>query len=1363
MYINRASHLQPQRHTTPVHRPASMNPTESAAPVDTATLHRAAAEPPPGSRALAETGMQTAQIAAFGIFGAAGDEEQEISQRVDRLEQKGIKFERKGRFLFWLGDWKNSEAKHTKKYIRKGKEERLRAIRKKAGDRGRPIQVNSLEDLRELDAFYGAKAPEALSHPKLARVLADLDENGVQLISGRNDYYYYGNDAGPYGAYNFLTDDAKSMDELSARVGEQSWQLTQPEDAYMVAYLQNLVEADQLQRPDQARLLKRLTQSGYTLSSGDAFESYKQLGDKLKVEEIEVSFHEAPLGKISAEDVKDPKDLYVKLSGQKQRVEGFEKVYGERALEAWGTIQKYDSPQPFTERVQALTELYQAEVEQPDALFGAVVGEAGSLTENTSRAVKVAKALEEATGEKAAVALAEAKKAEDFDTFVEVLGWVQDGPTATRALQLSAHEGAEKAPIYREFIRRSLEAEGVENAVALDALENLNQKGTFMEDAGMVLALLQANPTEEAIETYNFIHEQVEAKEREPFVSMYEAHPELKAVTNSWNQVKAAGAEAWVKLYQASGENAVETADEAFKLLPAPEEADHLSILLSVNRGDLKVAQEQWQTVKKSNDPETLYQLIEATGSYEGGQAARNHLKGIQDQRPFEERRTALIHLLNGADKDLSQAIRDYRYLTAVASGSLDEAAATYQRLLKATVQTDAKLAMAALYQAPPQPDSATSSDSLARALEAVGNFGHARPVWESLEEPGADRKARVELLEKVGTLCKGRIAALIYQGMLTTPLTGRTEAALTELTKSLGRTEIRPEGSWDRREVPGYGEVWTDSPEGNYQRNTDDALTSEVMDLSQLQGCKAQFQLSRDLATDDDRLVLEARRPSSEWKHVNSWGGREDWKKIEADLSAYDGGPAQIRFRMVSDDGATGDGVQVAGLKVEGVKLKGGRAVSWSSGGSWGETTEDGRRVWADSPGGRYSSNANETLTSEPLDLSGMISPKLVFAEKHATESGYDRCFLSVSNGSDWDNLETYEGQSDWNTQIISLPTDRNKPRLRFQLTSDGSTEKEGFYFEGARIVDAGDEENGKAFLFGQQRSWQVEKLLHNAFAQDLTAAQRGAALAHTAEAVKEVGVGKTLSIWPLLKGRLVDPEAGDHRQALGVLAGDLEAEELAARHQRVLGARLPGEKLVDVARVLDAVGPKEFEGVRRLLLDSSPDQSGLGAHTAFLSRILENGVQQALQSWNLVAVPIGKENVEERRDAFLGLARIHDGDIVGATRAYQELFSWVNPNESLADRVLGYEQIHSALNGDIGKCLKATKFLTDHQLKGALSRTSFKVVGERLASIVLLRDDQELEPALQATLSDEGPIGDIEFEEDQVVVGDFTLGRQE
>ncbi len=96
--------------------------------------------------------------------------------------------------------------------LERGQSERLRV---KLPDSGLPLPLSSSEDLQEVRVFSGELEPEKLAEPELGAALQDLSAHGW-LFEARPGQ------VGAYGAYNALTEPARSLPELRARKGERS-------------------------------------------------------------------------------------------------------------------------------------------------------------------------------------------------------------------------------------------------------------------------------------------------------------------------------------------------------------------------------------------------------------------------------------------------------------------------------------------------------------------------------------------------------------------------------------------------------------------------------------------------------------------------------------------------------------------------------------------------------------------------------------------------------------------------------------------------------------------------------------------------------------------------------------------------------------------------------------------------------------------------------------------------------------------------------------------------------------------------------------------------------------------------------------
>lgn len=144
----------------------------------------------------------------------------------------------------------------------------------------------------------------------------------------------------------------------------------------------------------------------------------------------------------------------------------------------------------------------------------------------------------------------------------------------------------------------------------------------------------------------------------------------------------------------------------------------------------------------------------------------------------------------------------------------------------------------------------------------------------------------------------------------------------------------------------------------------------------------------------------------------------------------------------------------------------------------AWGITTAtyySAPNSYTDSPSGQYANNATVTMTSkDPINLSSYSNPKLSFWTKWDIENNWDygQVKLSTNNGSSWIPLQglytnpgtgsfqptgepLYDGtQTNWVREEISLTgLTSSQNKLRFELKTDGSVTKDGWYVDDISI----------------------------------------------------------------------------------------------------------------------------------------------------------------------------------------------------------------------------------------------------------------------------------------------------------------------
>ena len=128
-------------------------------------------------------------------------------------------------------------------------------------------------------------------------------------------------------------------------------------------------------------------------------------------------------------------------------------------------------------------------------------------------------------------------------------------------------------------------------------------------------------------------------------------------------------------------------------------------------------------------------------------------------------------------------------------------------------------------------------------------------------------------------------------------------------------------EGQWSKVVLPGRGEVWTDSPEGHYEPNTEQTLVSPVISLKQTKGNILRFQCKSDLER-GDFLRLQVSSDGKNWRNAFLQEGRSEWAAREIALSPYDGQDLQLKFVFKSDSFSNADGVYISDIEVLGEAL---------------------------------------------------------------------------------------------------------------------------------------------------------------------------------------------------------------------------------------------------------------------------------------------------------------------------------------------------------------------------------------------------------------------------------------------------------
>lgn len=123
--------------------------------------------------------------------------------------------------------------------------------------------------------------------------------------------------------------------------------------------------------------------------------------------------------------------------------------------------------------------------------------------------------------------------------------------------------------------------------------------------------------------------------------------------------------------------------------------------------------------------------------------------------------------------------------------------------------------------------------------------------------------------------------------------------------------------GRWGLQEIPGRGQVWTDSPGGDYDNNSDSSLTSQPISLAGSKAPRLVFEEKYQTELDFDFVSVEVSSDGKKWDRLDSKTGSAAWAQREIDLSRYADQTVQIRFRLQADASGKRDGVYLDHIAV--------------------------------------------------------------------------------------------------------------------------------------------------------------------------------------------------------------------------------------------------------------------------------------------------------------------------------------------------------------------------------------------------------------------------------------------------------------
>lgn len=130
--------------------------------------------------------------------------------------------------------------------------------------------------------------------------------------------------------------------------------------------------------------------------------------------------------------------------------------------------------------------------------------------------------------------------------------------------------------------------------------------------------------------------------------------------------------------------------------------------------------------------------------------------------------------------------------------------------------------------------------------------------------------------------------------------------------------------------------------------------------------------------------------------------------------------------------------------------------ALYWSFEGTWGLSTSQSHSAthsMTESPSGNYGNSLEISANLYNFSLEDADTAELAFWTKYSLEDGYDYTYLEIStNGSNWTNLETFNGNlNTWTQKTYDLNAYLGEPMvlIRFRFESDSYVTENGMFID--------------------------------------------------------------------------------------------------------------------------------------------------------------------------------------------------------------------------------------------------------------------------------------------------------------------------
>ncbi|MBI3930347.1 MAG: hypothetical protein HY319_32725 [Armatimonadetes bacterium] len=1182
------------------------------------------------------------RVAVYGGLFGPGPAVERVLSAAEDLESKGVKFLKKG---YFTRSWKPASARKITPLLADRKAGRVAA----RAEGTRWVPVTSESDLAELAALQAGGSTAGLPEPVLAEGLKALQSRGTEFRA-----VWDGDEAqvGAYGAYNLLTGDPQGLENLTASHQGQKVTLSTPEEAFLLGHLEGVVPASALSHPEVAETLAWLEHEKYSLSPA-AVPAYRALAAD-RTSRVQVKQGEVTVLELGAQELERPELAEQRVRQQRGRYEDLAARLPEGAPRAWELLRTDGSARDYDERLPVLLELF-PKLQDPAPLYRAVLSSAAP-DEPLEKALGPALLLLERQPGRQDLpeAYARLRQGADPEQYFKLLGLGLDAESAHQALALLSQDEPFEDRLSR--LGKLLDS-CPEPRVALELWRQCHSAERPLDVACVEAAALVHGgaagdpPLERWVATYRQL--------RQPGLGP-EALADLSSLVRT----------ARVAVWERQGDWGLETdplRGEVWSDSPGKQYRDNADFSLTSPAFDLGAATGARLSFDVRHDLEAQYDGAYLEASSQGkpwkqlatyGGGSEWHSESV-DLSAFPGSGFRFRFRLKSDHTGTRDGLLLDRIRIELPGGVLlppgDKAAPTVERLICAATEAG---------RTPEQLQKRLRR--LADSAGRLGNVDQAFQVDQALaahrDEPDVDvrRQALVDLAGSIGA----ERALELWGGLagLEAPRQEDAARAIHQAASELGGDYGKALQLWPAlRPFCGNGEdlekrrtalcrlarlggeetalvLWAALAPRDSDRTLSDTAVLQGL-AEQLKSPQSAFQVwpllvehTADADFEDRKQALTrlaarvgAKAALEVWPHLQQGPGtlqnRENLYHLAEKLSLGRQTALDIYRRLLPG------GLDEGGLKALDSLARVLPAHGWKADGPWGleQVADLEMGAWSDSPGGNYLDNADCSLVSPPLDLSGIHQGRLRFEARYDLEIGYDFVSVDVSpDGRSWKTLERLNGKSDWNTRELNLCAyDGKTVQIRFRLTSDHTGNRPGIMLYDLRVESARGEVRPDT-----PASALAEEFLAVALDPDRGPARRGRDLETLAGMTEVLGrPGDTERLWRVLSSHSAEADFDRQRDLLTRIA-HRGGTDRALRLWETLAAR-----------------PLDYRESAGATLDRTADE--LGDYSV------------ALDLWPRLAAHLEDEDFETRRSALSRWTKLAGRDRALAAWDQLEAFS--------------------------------------------------------------------------------------------------------